>query len=41
LFEELRQEEVEHKEMVQAILDRMPPADHADHGHEEDEPVGH
>jgi rubrerythrin len=41
LFEELRQEEVEHKQMVQAILDRLPPADDTDHGHEEDEPVGH
>jgi erythrin-vacuolar iron transport family protein len=40
LFEELREEESEHKQMVQAILDRMPPASaddaEADFG---DEPV--
>jgi len=40
LFEELRQEEVEHKEMVQAILDRLPPDSNVDPDAFEDEPVG-
>jgi rubrerythrin len=41
LFEELRQEEVEHKEMVQAILDRLPPDSNVPADTFEDEPVGH
>ena len=40
LFEELRQEEVEHKHLVQAVLDRMPPEQPGDADDVEDEPVG-
>jgi rubrerythrin len=40
LFEELRQEEVEHKELVQAILDRLPPDSPVSPDAFEDEPVG-
>lgn len=40
LFEELRDEETEHKTMVQAILDTLPPATPADPEDAGDEPVG-
>jgi len=39
LFEELREEEVEHKKMVQAILDKMPPDPTVAPDTYEDEPV--
>jgi rubrerythrin len=40
LFEELREEEVEHKQLVQAILDRLPPDSPVAGDAFEDEPVG-
>lgn len=42
LFEELRDEEVEHKQIVQAVLDKLPPAPAgSDPDAFADEPVGH
>lgn len=40
LFEELREEEVEHQRLVQAILDTLPPASSVDPDTFADEPVG-
>lgn len=41
LFEELRQEEVEHQEMVQAAMEKLPPDTGVDPEDYADEPVGH
>lgn len=41
LFEELREEEVEHKQLVQSILDTLPPDSPGDPGGFADDPVGH
>ena len=40
LFEELRAEEVEHQELVKAVMARIPPDDGAPEVGEPDEPVG-
>jgi rubrerythrin len=41
LFEELRAEEVEHQELVKAVMARIPPDGEAPEVGEPDEPVGH
>jgi rubrerythrin len=41
LFEELRDEELEHQDLVRAQLARLPPAAEVDGSAFEDEPVGH
>lgn len=41
LFEELREEEVEHQNLVNAELGKLPPGPDADPGDYEDEPVAH
>ena len=41
LFEELRDEEVEHQDLVRAQLAKLPPAAEVDGSAFEDEPVGH
>jgi rubrerythrin len=41
LFEELRDEEVEHQEMVQAAMAKLPPESKIDPNDFADEPVGH
>jgi len=40
LFEELRAEEVEHQELVKAVLARLPSGEEANGEFDEDEPVG-
>jgi rubrerythrin len=40
LFEELRQEETEHQQMVKAVIDKLPADDGADAAFDPDEPVG-
>ena len=39
LFEELRAEEVEHQELVKAVMSRLPNGDEANGAFDEDEPV--
>ena len=41
LFEELRTEEVEHQELVKAVMAKIPEDDSSAEGFEVDEPVGH
>jgi erythrin-vacuolar iron transport family protein len=40
LFEELRAEEVEHQELVKAVMARLPPEDEGAEAFDSDEPVG-
>jgi rubrerythrin len=40
LFEELREEETEHKALVKAVMATLPPEDEAPDGFDPDEPVG-
>ena len=40
LFEELRAEEVEHQELVKAVMAEIPDDDEADEAFDVDEPVG-
>jgi len=40
LFEELREEETEHQELVKAVIARLPPDERAPAGFDPDEPVG-
>jgi erythrin-vacuolar iron transport family protein len=40
LFEELREEETEHQDLVKAVIAKLPPEDRASAGFDPDEPVG-